>query len=271
MHRLFAYASVVDQREISRAMNDIEGKITTNDEVAPGYYLLKVKLSRPMDPFVPGQFVMIRVPDRDVFLRRPFSIYDYHRPVLSLLYKVVGKGTEILSKTGKNEKVSVLCPLGKGFYLQKRQEYVILSGGIGIAGVHALIRRLGTRSSVFFGCAAKKELALIKEIDTLPVSVSTLDGSYGFHGTVVDLLSEHLTTLREKDIEIFACGPAAMLKALRRILEKDKTPCQVLLEERMACGLGLCFGCVTKTVDEAEPYKRVCKEGPVFDLWEVCL
>jgi len=259
------------RKEIPDAMDDIEGKITRNDEVAPGYHLLKIKLSRPMDPFVPGQFVMVRIPGKDVFLRRPFSIYDYRRPVLTLMYKVVGKGTEILSKAGKNEKVFVLCPLGKGFDLQKRQEYVILGGGIGIAGVHALIHRLGTRSSVFFGCTAKEELALIKDIGAPPASVSTLDGSCGFHGTVVELLSEHLAMFRGKDIEVFACGPAAMLKALSGVLEKDTIPCQVLLEERMACGLGLCFGCVTKTVDEAEPYKRVCKEGPVFDLWKICL
>ncbi|OPY78472.1 MAG: Dihydroorotate dehydrogenase B (NAD(+)), electron transfer subunit [Syntrophorhabdus sp. PtaU1.Bin153] len=252
-------------------MDDIEGKITKNDEVAPGYYLLRIKLSRPMDPFVPGQFVMVRIPGKDVFLRRPFSIYDYRQPVLTLMYKVVGKGTEILSKSRKNEKVFVLCPLGKGFNLRRRKHYVVLGGGIGIAGVHALIRRLGARSSVFFGCAAKEELALIKDLGDLPVAASTLDGSYGFRGTVVELLSERLATFRKEEMEVLACGPVVMLKALRRILEKDRIPCQVLLEERMACGLGLCFGCVTKTVDEAEPYKRVCKEGPVFDLWEVCL
>lgn len=252
-------------------MNDIEGNITRNEEVARGYYLLKVKLSRPMDPFSPGQFVMVRIPGRDVFLRRPFSIYDYRRSVLTLMYKVVGRGTGILSKSRKNEKVLVLCPLGKGFNLRRRKKYVILGGGIGIAGVHALIRRLGAQSSVFFGCATKEELPLIKDLGDFPVVVSTLDGSYGFHGTVVELLSQHLATARKEEVEVLACGPAAMLKALRGVLEKDRIPCQVLLEERMACGLGLCFGCVTRTVDETEPYKRVCKEGPVFDLWEVCL
>jgi dihydroorotate dehydrogenase electron transfer subunit len=187
------------------------------------------------------------------------------------MYKVVGKGTESLSRTGKKEKVSVLAPLGKGFIIRKRKIYLVVAGGIGIAGVHALIKRLGKRAVVFFGCNNSAELPLLDSNACINPYVSTLDGSYGFHGNIAQLLAKQMDSLRNKDIEIFACGPENMLRALKELLEPEHTPCQASFEERMACGLGLCFGCVKKTVDEEEPYKRVCKEGPVFDLWQVCL
>jgi dihydroorotate dehydrogenase electron transfer subunit len=252
-------------------MDDIEGKIIKNYEIAPGYRLLKIRLSRSMDQMVPGQFVMLKVPDSEVFLRRPFSIYGYSRETLSLMYKVIGKGTESLSKATGNERVSVLCPLGKGFTIQKRDAYVIVAGGIGIAGLHALIQKLGKRATIFFGCNNKAELPLMGSAADLNPYVSTLDGSYGFRGNVVQLIANHMKTIEKKDVEVFTCGPESMLKSLKKLLEKKRIPCQASFEERMACGLGLCFGCVKKTVDEEEPYKRVCKEGPVFDLWQVCL
>lgn len=252
-------------------MDDIEGTIIHNKAIAPGHYLLKVSLVKPMDPMVPGQFVMVKIPDTEIFLRRPFSIYDYKRKTVSLMYKVVGKGTEALSRAVKNERVSVLCPLGKGFQVRKRQGYVVVAGGIGMAGVHALIKRLGKRATIFFGCTSKAELPLMGKAAGLNPYVATIDGSFGFRGNVIQLLESHMAALEKKDIEVFACGPENMLKNLRKLLEKNSIPCQASFEERMACGLGLCFGCVKKTIDEREPYHRVCKEGPVFDLWQVCL
>ncbi len=252
-------------------MDDIEAKVLSNDQIAPGYFLLKAKLPKPMDPATPGQFVMVKVSDSEVFLRRPFSIYDYNRGILSVMYKVVGKGTASMSTTRKGSTVSVLCPLGQGFTIQDREAYVVVAGGIGIAGVHALAKRLGRKTSLFFGCTGKTELPLIGDLTPFDPHVATLDGSAGFRGNVVQLLSKHLETLKEKDFEVFACGPENMLRSLKKLLEKQRVPCQASFEERMACGLGLCFGCVKKTVDEEDPYKRVCKEGPVFDLWQVCL
>jgi len=252
-------------------MDYIEGRIIQNKEIASRHYLLKITLEKSMDPIVPGQFVMLQIPDNDIFLRRPFSIYDYHQKTLSLLYKVVGKGTESLSRKVKNTKVSVLCPLGRGFSIKKRDGYFVVAGGIGIAGVHLLIKRLGTRATIFFGCNNADELSLLGKTANLGPFVSTLDGSYGFRGNVIQLLAQYMRDMEKKDIEVFACGPEGMLKSMKTVLEKKRIPCQASFEERMACGLGLCFGCVKKTMDEEEPYKRVCKEGPVFDLWQVCL
>lgn len=252
-------------------MDDLEGRIVQNKEIASGYYLLKIKLERSMGPIMPGQFVMLKIPDNEVFLRRPFSIYDYNQKVLTLMYKVVGKGTESLSRIKKNTGVSVLCPLGKGFSIQKRDAHIVIAGGIGIAGVHLLIKQLGKQATIFFGCTNADELPLMGSAAKLSPFVSTLDGSYGFRGNVVQLFAQYMKNIEKKGMEVFTCGPESMLISLKELLKKKRVPCQASFEERMACGLGLCFGCVKKTVDEEEPYKRVCKEGPVFDLWQVCL
>jgi dihydroorotate dehydrogenase electron transfer subunit len=252
-------------------MDDIEATIIKNINIASNYYLLKLRLSRPMGSTKPGQFVMLKVPGNEVFLRRPFSIYAYNRNILTLMYRIAGKGTEILSNTLKKDKTFVLGPLGNAFNIRKADNYFVLAGGIGIAGVRTLIEKLGIRASIFFGCNNKEELPLIKDIRDLNPMVATLDGSYGFKGNVVELFGNHIVSAKGKDSQIFVCGPEGMVKSLRKLIEKERVPCQVLVEERMACGLGLCFGCVIKTIDEKEPYKRVCKEGPVFDLWEISL
>lgn len=252
-------------------MKDVEGTITKNREIAPGHYLLTAALAQPMEAAAPGQFAMVKVPDREIFLRRPFSIYDSTKKTVSFMYKVVGRGTASLSKAEKGETISVLCPLGKGFSIMPREAYAVVAGGIGLAGVHALIKKLGRKATVFFGCTSESELPLLGTAAHFQPHISTLDGSFGFRGNVVELFGRHLPVFETKDFEVFACGPENMLRSLKKVLEKTSIPCQVSLEERMACGLGLCFGCVKKTVDEEEPYKRVCKEGPVFDLWRVCL
>jgi dihydroorotate dehydrogenase electron transfer subunit len=252
-------------------MVDVEAKIIENKNIASNYHLLRLKPAKPMGRVMPGQFVMVRLPGKEFFLRRPFSIYDYDRGVLTIVYKIAGKGTDYLSRATRGERAFVLGPLGHGFLIRPRDEYLVVSGGIGFAGIHLLVKRLKENASIFFGCSNSGEIALLNDVKQHNPRISTLDCSYGFEGTVVEMLREHLASARASDREIFVCGPEGMLKSLRDLLEEDRTPCQVLVEERMACGLGLCFGCVKKTIDENEPYKRVCKEGPVFDLWEISL
>lgn len=252
-------------------MDDIEATIVKNRKIVPGYYLIELRLKKTMGRVLPGQFVMLKIPGNEVFLRRPFSVYDYSKNTLSLMYAVVGKGTDILSKCRINEKTNVLGPLGNAFRIIKAERYFVVAGGIGIAGVHTLIKKLGDKAYIFYGCNTKIEVSLIRDIERLQPMVATIDGSCGFKGNVVELLGTYLNLNKDMRTQIFVCGPDGMVRSLRNILENDKTPCQVLVEERMACGLGLCFGCVVKTTDENEPYKRVCKEGPVFDLWEISL
>jgi dihydroorotate dehydrogenase electron transfer subunit len=252
-------------------MEDTRGTVTLNRKIAGGYHLLRLRLAKPMGKVQPGQFVMVKVPDKEIFLRRPFSIYDCGASSLTLMYRVVGAGTESLSRTQKGAEMLVLGPLGKGFRIEKRDVYLIVAGGIGIAGVHRLAKTLGGKGVLFFGCSTKEEAVLLGVLGASGAKISTLDGSCGFKGNVVELLRREMESLRGESLEVFACGPEGMVRSLRSALEPERVPCQVLLEERMACGLGLCFGCVKKTVDEEEPYKRVCREGPVFDLWQICL
>jgi len=252
-------------------MDDIEARIVENRNIVLNYFFLKLKLSKLMGTIRPGQFVMLKVPDTDIFLRRPFSIYDYGKETITIIYRVVGKGTESLSKAEKNEKTFVLGPLGNGFNITKRDEYIIIAGGIGVAGVHLLIKILKDKARIFYGCSNKEELKVVDDILRYNPAISTLDGSRGFKGDIVTFFRKERKTLKGKDREIFTCGPEGMIRNIRKAIEKKKTPCQVLLEERMACGLGLCFGCAVKTIDEKEPYKRACKEGPVFDLWQTSL
>ena len=252
-------------------IGDVGGRILKNQVVVPGYYLASIRLSAPLPPAKPGQFIMLKVPAADVFLRRPFSIYDYRRGILSILYKVAGKGTAALASAGPKEEVMVLGPLGNGFTMLPGHKPIIVAGGIGFAGVRLLWSKTRGKALLFWGCASNTESGLVSGLFGGDSYISTLDGSIGCKGNVVELLAQHLPRT-EKPFQVFACGPQAMFVALRELLlARERVPCQVLLEERMACGLGICFGCVTKTLDEGEPYKRICKEGPVFDLWRISL
>lgn len=251
-------------------IDDIEGEVLRNEAVIPGYLRVSIRLSKAMPSVRPGQFVMLKVPSADVFLRRPFSIYDYNEGVVSVLYKVKGQGTQALSRARAGERVMVLGPLGNGFTVLPGHLPVLVAGGIGIAGVYLLWSKLEGKKELFWGCTSDAEVGLLETIMGCEPRISTMDGSFGCKGSVIDLFEQELDRL-EKPIQVFACGPEAMFVSLKEKLPQGSVPCQVLVEERMACGLGICFGCVKKTVDENEPYKRVCKEGPVFDLWQISL
>ncbi|HOW55671.1 MAG TPA: dihydroorotate dehydrogenase electron transfer subunit [Syntrophorhabdaceae bacterium] len=252
-------------------MDDIPGRIIENINVAPGYFRLVIRLERPLGKASPGQFVMLKIPGEEVFLRRPFSIFGSRGKTLVVMYRVAGKGTGCLSQALKKSPVMVLGPLGRGFTIKKRDAYLVVAGGIGFAGTRMLLEKLGEKATLFFGVGAKEELSVAEDLSGICVHVSTLDGSRGFRGDVVSLLGQHLDACRQKDMEVFACGPAGMVKSLRALLESGHIPCQVSVEERMACGMGLCFGCVVATNDEINPFKRVCKEGPVFSIWDLSL
>jgi dihydroorotate dehydrogenase electron transfer subunit len=253
-------------------MDDIPGKIIDNAIIVPDcYHRLTIKLEKPLENPVSGQFVMLKVPDRDIFLRRPFSIYDVRPGRLTIVYRVVGRGTHALSRAAKGAPVMVLGPLGHGFTIPEKGPCLVIAGGIGYAGVRMLLKRLRGRAILFFGVAGQNELPLLSDLKSIGARIATLDGSHGFHGNVIALFGEHFRSYRTKDPSIFACGPHGMIVSLKEFLETEKAPCQVSVEERMACGMGLCFGCVAETKDVLNPFKRVCKEGPVFNLWDLSL
>jgi len=255
-------------------MRDAEGLILENRPVCEDFYRCRIQLATPMDNVTPGQFVMVKMPSSEIFLRRPFSIYDCGNQTVTILYRVVGKGTQALASAGRKKRLMVLGPLGRGFQIQRGLTPVLVAGGIGIAGLHLLWKKVRKGAHVLYGCSADKELPLLGRMGQAASSagqaVCTLDGSAGFCGNVVQLLEQSLPLIGGKPY-VYACGPQAMYASLKVFLKDKGIPCQVLVEERMACGLGLCFGCVKKTLDHREPYKRACLEGPVFDLWQLSL
>lgn len=252
-------------------MMDFYATVANVEAIGGNYFLLNLDISPGLGEVIPGQFVMVRIDSKETFLRRPFSIFSYSENSLSILFKVRGRGTEALTKMKKGQELRVLGPLGNGFSIERKEHYVVIAGGIGVAGVNLLLEKLGGDANFYLGISKSSDLPLIKMFLKFDPKVSTLDGSYGYKGDVVSLFVTDLHKFILSDFLVYACGPNEMYKSLKDALSEMKTPCQILLEERMACGLGLCYGCVVKTHDENDPYKRVCFEGPRFSLWEISL
>jgi len=209
----------------------------------------------------PGQFVNIKLDG--MFLRRPISVCDYDGQTLTIVYKVVGKGTEAMSAMVPGIKLDILTGLGNGYDLSLSGEApVLLGGGVGVPPMYNLAKKLlaeGKKVSVILGFNTKSEIFYEEEFKALgcDVTVTTVDGSYGVKGFVT-------TALENMDYSYFyTCGPEPMLKAVHKA---SKTSGQMSFEERMGCGFGACMGCSCKTLTG---YKRICKEGPVMQKEEI--
>ena len=211
----------------------------------------------------PGQFVNIKL--EGMYLRRPISVCDVEGDVLSIIYKVVGKGTKAMSQM-RSGTLDLLTGLGNGYDLSKSGQHpVLLGGGVGVPPMYLLAKRLlaqGKRVSVILGFNTASEVFCEEDFRALgcDVTVTTVDGSYGVKGFVTD-------ALRDMDYTYFyTCGPEPMLKA---VYKTSVTSGQMSFEKRMGCGFGACMGCSCKTITG---YKRICKEGPVMEkeeiLWE---
>ena len=208
----------------------------------------------------PGQFVNIKLDG--LYLRRPISVCDVQGDELTIIYKVVGKGTKQMSKMTEG-KLDVLTGLGNGYDLSLSGDRpVLLGGGVGVPPMYLLAKRLvaeGKKVSVILGFNTKSEVFYEDEFKALGcnVTVTTVDGSYGVKGFVTDALKEIDYTY------FYTCGPEPMLKAVYRA---TTTSGQMSFEERMGCGFGACMGCSCKTLTG---YKRICKEGPVMKKEEI--
>ena len=210
-----------------------------------------------------GQFVNIQLDG--LYLRRPISVCDYDEKTLTIVYKVVGKGTEAMAAMGAGVKLDILTGLGNGYDLTLAGDKpVLLGGGVGVPPMYNLakkLRAMGKEVKVILGFNVKSEIFYEEEFKALgcDVTVTTVDGSYGVKGFVTDALPEEYT-------DFYTCGPEPMLKAVYRA---SKTSGQMSFEERMGCGFGACMGCSCKTLTG---YKRICKDGPVMKkeeiLWE---
>ncbi len=210
-----------------------------------------------------GQFVNIQLDG--MFLRRPISVCDYDENTLTIIYKVVGKGTEAMSAMKVGTRLDLLTGLGNGYDLPLAGDRpVLLGGGVGVPPMYNLAKKLrqaGKSVSVILGFNTAAEIFYEEAFRALgcQVTVTTVDGSYGVKGFVTDALPENYTYF-------YTCGPEPMLKAVYRA---TNTSGQMSFEERMGCGFGACMGCSCKTITG---YKRICKDGPVMKkeeiLWE---
>ena len=208
----------------------------------------------------PGQFVNIQL--SGLFLRRPISVCDYDSETLTIIYKVVGKGTQVMSGIGAGKKLDILTGLGNGYDLSLSGDTpVLLGGGVGVPPMYNLAKKLiaqGKSVSVILGFNTKDEVFYEQEFKDLgcAVQVTTVDGSYGKKGFVTDALPVNYSYF-------YTCGPEPMLKA---VYKATSTSGQMSFEERMGCGFGACMGCSCKTLTG---YKRICKEGPVMKKEEI--
>jgi dihydroorotate dehydrogenase electron transfer subunit len=246
--------------------------IISNEQVATGIDLMWLQSAEIAAPSQPGQFVMVNCGD-DTTLRRPISIHNVKGDKFALLYMTVGKGTEALARLKAGNSVDILGPLGNGFKEIKvpssTLSFLMIAGGIGIAPLLYLIEKVkpSCRQIIVLQGASTAAKLYPKQLFPPEVSltIATDDGTAGHKRFITDLIPTFATTADE----VVVCGPMPMLRSIannQTKLRLDDKPVSVSMEMRMACGLGICYGCTIRT---KTGLKEVCKDGPVFALNDV--
>ncbi len=236
-------------------------EVIANDKIAKDVHKMILKGDTSYITF-PGQFINIKIDD--LYLRRPISICDYDKETITIIFKVVGHGTEKMAEMGKGTKLDILTGLGNGFNKTRSgKSPLLVGGGVGTPPMYRLCKELideGKSPIVVLGFNSKEDVFFEDEFKKLgaEVHISTVDGSYGTKGFVTDIIKE----LKNYTYH-YACGPLPMLKALYNTAEGDG---EYSFEERMGCGFGACMGCTVKVKDG---FKRVCKDGPVLKKEEI--
>jgi dihydroorotate dehydrogenase electron transfer subunit len=207
----------------------------------------------------------------DPLLKRAFSLFKRTSEGFQVMYRIKGRGTSLLREMKTEDVLEVLGPLGTPYPIPSKDRIpLVVAGGIGIASVLPFLQSHKGRAIVFYGARTLDEILMLDEIKSMSteVNVSTDDGSMGTKGNIVDLLNNYLETGRHASSRfvLYACGPLPMLKAVSKVAVSRGITAYISMEEHMACGLGACLGCVVKT---RTGYKRVCKEGPVFNSEEI--
>ena len=240
----------------------------------PRFYRMGLKIGALSRITQPGQFFTVRCSNgMNPLIRRPFGVHRIKgKGVLEILYKVVGPATELLSKKKTGDMLDIIGPLGNGFPLRttnhERRTTILVAGGHGVAPLVELASRLAN-TVVFMGAKTEAEAVCERDFQKLgaEVHIATEDGSKGHKGLVTDLLKDFLrNTQSARRTTIYACGPNAMLKAIAKIAAAKKIKAYGSFEEHLACGVGSCYGCAIRTKDG---YRRICHDGPVFDLREI--
>jgi dihydroorotate dehydrogenase electron transfer subunit len=247
-------------------------KVKENIALNNNHNLLTLSLPDGAPEPLPGQFYMIEVnKGSDPLLKRAFSLFRRTSEGFQVMYRIQGRGTSLLREMKTEDTLEVLGPLGTPYPLPYGDQVpLVVAGGIGIASVFPFLQAYKGKASLFYGARSGDEVFMLDEMRTTgrEVYISTDDGSMGTKGNIVDLLDNYLeensTDIRK--FVLYACGPHSMLKSVSKIAALRGMTAYISMEEHMACGLGACLGCVGKT---KTGYKRVCKEGPVFNSEEI--
>lgn len=233
-------------------------KILSNEKIAKDVYKMILEGDTQYIT-APGQFINIKLDGK--FLRRPISVCDCDKNTITIIYKVVGSGTEYMAGLESGEVLDVLTGLGNGYDISKSAKPLLIGGGVGVPPMYMLAKKLiesGQKPTVILGFNTKEEIFFEEEFKALgcDVRVTTVDGSYGIKGFVTDAFPDNYDYF-------YTCGPMPMFKAIENTA---KTSGQYSFEERMGCGFGACMGCSCKT---KYGNKRICKDGPVLEREEI--
>lgn len=247
----------------------VSAQVISQKSIGTDIMSLVLKAENIANEAVAGQFVSVYSKDDAHMLPRPISLCEIDKGEgnIRLVYRIVGYGTKEFSELKAGDTVEIIGPLGNGF-MKKNEKAIIIGGGIGIPPMLQLSEELTCEKNIVLGY--RDELFLNEEFEKYGnVYISTEDGSRGACGNVIDAIKEYGIT---GDI-IYACGPMPMLRGIKQYAEANNISCQISMEERMACGIGACLACVCKTKDVDEhsrvKNKRICADGPVFDVREV--
>jgi dihydroorotate dehydrogenase electron transfer subunit len=259
------------------------GRLLEQELVAHQTYRMKIQCPAIAREARPGQFLMVRVREgNDPLLRRPFSFHriEPEAGIIEILYRVVGRGTWLMSRMSPNEPISLVGPLGNGFGIAPAGSgaVFVVAGGIGIAPLYELMRRLpgdstlGEKEGVhlFYGARTAAELLPVERLTVpgLAIHRATDDGTFGFHGYITQLIEQVVGNEGIRPTLVYSCGPLAMQHRLALWADREGIESQLSLESLMACGFGACLGCALPAVNRENPasdrYLHVCKDGPIF-------
>ena len=253
----------------------LQAKLIKKEQLKPDIYKFSISAKQIVDIAKPGQFIEIRVTDGlDPFLRRPISIYnmDKGNGVLEIIFRIQGKGTEILSRRKEGENIDIIGPLGYGtFKYDGYKNIAILGGGIGVFPLYELAKQSKKEAKIntYLGFRNKEAVILEEEFKSISdkLVITTDDGSYKIHGFAINELKKDIEN--EKIDCIFSFLSLPLLKDAQKLAEEINIPCQISLEEKMGCGLGVCLGCAVEVTTGG--YEHVCKQGPVFESNKVII
>lgn len=247
-------------------MHEITATVVENKQIAEQIYALTFACGVQI-PVRAGQFAMLGA--NGYPLRRPIAVCKAEGDLITVCYRAKGGGTRAIAAMTRGERFSVTLPLGNGYFIAENEKKVaVVGGGVGIFPLISVIREYAATKEIYsyLGFRNRAALCMQEELErSAHLTLASDDGSFGFHGTAVQALSNELDEVKP-DV-VLACGPTPMLRALKQATGGRNIPVYVSLEERMGCGIGACLVCVCEKTNGE--HARVCKDGPVFELGEV--